>query len=53
LGDRAGAAECRGANLTLSLAAQYGKHNISSAAVNPGPVRTERWAGLVAAMRAT
>ena len=36
--------------LTLSLAAQYGKHNISLCAVHPGPVRTERWAGLVAAM---
>ncbi|HKA46945.1 MAG TPA: SDR family oxidoreductase, partial [Methyloceanibacter sp.] len=31
-------------------AGQYGKHNISFCAVNPGPVRTERWAGLVAAM---
>jgi 3-oxoacyl-[acyl-carrier protein] reductase len=34
----------------MSLAGQYGKHNISFCAVNPGPVRTERWAGLVAAM---
>jgi NAD(P)-dependent dehydrogenase (short-subunit alcohol dehydrogenase family) len=34
----------------VSLAGQYGKDNISFVAVNPGPVRTERWAGLVKAM---
>ena len=34
----------------MSLAGQYGKNNISFCAVNPGPVRTERWAGLVKAM---
>jgi 3-oxoacyl-[acyl-carrier protein] reductase len=45
-----GAANAAGQNLTLSLAGQYGKHNISFCAVNPGPVRTERWAGLVSAM---
>src|SRR6185312_5438349 len=45
-----GAANAAGQNLTLSLAGQYGKHGISFAAVNPGPVRTERWAGLVDAM---
>src|SRR5262249_8485446 len=45
-----GAANAAGQNLTMSLAGQYGKHNISFCAVNPGPVRTERWAGLVAAM---
>src|SRR5437588_1704737 len=45
-----GAANAAGQNLTLALAAQYGKHNISFVAVNPGPVRTERWAGLVDAM---
>jgi NAD(P)-dependent dehydrogenase (short-subunit alcohol dehydrogenase family) len=45
-----GAANAAGQNLTLSLAGQYGKHNISFCAVNPGPVRTERWSGLVAAM---
>jgi NAD(P)-dependent dehydrogenase (short-subunit alcohol dehydrogenase family) len=45
-----GAANAAGQNLTLSLAGQYGKQNISFCAVNPGPVRTERWAGLVAAM---
>ena len=42
-----GAANAAGQNLTLSLAGQYGKHNISFVAINPGPVRTERWAGLV------
>ena len=42
-----GAANAAGQNLTLALAAQYGKDNISFVAVNPGPVRTERWAGLV------
>ncbi len=45
-----GAANAAGQNLTKSLAGQYGKHNISFCAVNPGPVRTERWAGLVTAM---
>ena len=45
-----GAANAAGQNLTMSLAGQYGRHNISLCAVNPGPVRTERWDGLVAAM---
>lgn len=45
-----GAANAAGQNLTMSLAGQYGKHKISFCAVNPGPVRTERWAGLVKAM---
>jgi 3-oxoacyl-[acyl-carrier protein] reductase len=45
-----GAANAAGQNLTVSLAGQYGKHGISFCAVNPGPVRTERWAGLVKAM---
>ena len=45
-----GAANAAGQSLTLSLAGQYGKNNISFCAVNPGPVRTERWAGLVTAM---
>ena len=45
-----GAANAAGQNLTLSLTGQYGRHNISFCAVNPGPVRTERWAGLVKAM---
>ena len=45
-----GAANAAGQNLTISLAGQYGKDNISFVAVNPGPVRTERWAGLVRGM---
>ncbi|MDB5317335.1 MAG: short-chain dehydrogenase [Rhodospirillales bacterium] len=45
-----GAANAAGQNLTKALAGQYGKHNVSFVAVNPGPVRTERWSGLVAAM---
>jgi NAD(P)-dependent dehydrogenase (short-subunit alcohol dehydrogenase family) len=45
-----GAANAAGQNLTVSLAGQYGRHNISFCAVNPGPVRTERWSGLVNAM---
>lgn len=45
-----GAANAAGYNLTLSLAGQYGKHGVSLVAVNPGPVRTERWSGLVTAM---
>jgi 3-oxoacyl-[acyl-carrier protein] reductase len=45
-----GAANAAGQNLTMSLASQYGKDNISFVAVNPGPVRTERWTGLVHAM---
>src|SRR5258707_5983617 len=45
-----GAANAAGQNLTLSLAGQYGRHGVSFCAVNPGPVRTERWDGLVKAM---
>ncbi|HYP37387.1 MAG TPA: SDR family NAD(P)-dependent oxidoreductase, partial [Stellaceae bacterium] len=45
-----GAAIAAGQNLTLALAAQYGRDTIGFVAVNPGPVRTERWAGLVDAM---
>lgn len=45
-----GAANAAGQNLTLALAGQYAKHGITFCAVNPGPVRTERWSGLVAAM---
>lgn len=45
-----GAANAAGQNLTLSLAGQFGKENITFVAVNPGPVRTERWDGLVRAM---
>lgn len=45
-----GAANAAGQNLTVALASQYGRDNISFCAVNPGPVRTERWKGLVEAM---
>ena len=45
-----GACNAAGQNLTKALSAQYGRHNISFVAVNPGPVRTERWDGLVKAM---
>ena len=45
-----GAANAADLNLTLSLAEQYGKENITFVAVNPGPVRTERWDGLVQAL---
>jgi 3-oxoacyl-[acyl-carrier protein] reductase len=45
-----GAANAAGQNFTMSMAGRYGKDNISFVAVNPGPVRTERWAGLVKAM---
>jgi 3-oxoacyl-[acyl-carrier protein] reductase len=45
-----GACNAAGQNLTKALAGQYGKFNISFVAVNPGPVRTERWDGLVKAM---
>ncbi|MEN3293242.1 MAG: hypothetical protein V7642_2495 [Burkholderiales bacterium] len=45
-----GAANAAGQNLTKSLSGQYGKNGISFVAVNPGPVRTERWSGLVKAM---
>jgi len=34
--------------VTQALAEQYGRHNICINAVNPGPVATERWDGLVA-----
>ena len=45
-----GACNAAGQNLTKALAGQYGRLNVSFVAVNPGPVRTERWAGLVNAM---
>jgi 3-oxoacyl-[acyl-carrier protein] reductase len=45
-----GACNAAGQNLTKALAGQYGRFNISFVAVNPGPVRTERWTGLVNAM---
>jgi 3-oxoacyl-[acyl-carrier protein] reductase len=34
--------------VTIALAEQYGKENICINAINPGPVATERWDGLVA-----
>jgi 3-oxoacyl-[acyl-carrier protein] reductase len=34
--------------VTVALAEQYGRNNICINAVNPGPVATERWDGLVA-----
>jgi 3-oxoacyl-[acyl-carrier protein] reductase len=45
-----GACNAAGQNLTKALAAQYGRLNVTFVAVNPGPVRTERWDGLVNAM---
>jgi NAD(P)-dependent dehydrogenase (short-subunit alcohol dehydrogenase family) len=45
-----GAANAAGQNLTVSLAAQYGKDGITFVAVNPGPVATERWNRMVRAM---
>jgi len=45
-----GACNAAGQNLTKALAGQYGRFNITFVAVNPGPVRTERWDGLVRAM---
>src|SRR5437667_8609713 len=45
-----GACNAAGQNLTKALAGQYAKFNITFVAVNPGPVRTERWDGLVKAM---
>ena len=45
-----GAANAAGQNFTLSLAGQYGKDNITFVAINPGPVETERWDGLLEAM---
>ncbi|HCU98796.1 MAG TPA: short-chain dehydrogenase [Chloroflexi bacterium] len=45
-----GAANAAGQNFTLSLAGQYGKNNITFVAINPGPVATERWDGLLEAM---
>jgi 3-oxoacyl-[acyl-carrier protein] reductase len=39
--------------MTVALAEQYGRHNICVNAVNPGPVMTERWDGLVAGIAKT
>ena len=45
-----GAANAAGQNFTIALSSQYAKDGITFVAVNPGPVRTERWDGLVQAM---
>lgn len=45
-----GAANAAGQNFTVAMAGQYARENITFVAVNPGPVRTERWDGLVQAM---
>lgn len=42
-----GAANAACQNLTMSLASQYGKEGITFVAINPGPVDTERWNGMV------
>ncbi len=34
--------------VTVALAEQYGRNNICINAINPGPVATERWDGLIA-----
>ena len=36
--------------ITVALAEQYGQQNIRVNAINPGPVATERWDGLVAGL---
>jgi len=33
--------------MTVALAEQYGRKNILVNAINPGPVATERWGGLI------
>lgn len=45
----ASAANAADLAVAQALAEQYGKHNILINAVNPGPVDTERWDGLVKA----
>ncbi len=45
----ASAANAAGLAAIQALAEQYGKHNIQINAINPGPVSTERWDGLVRA----
>src|SRR5215470_8916459 len=39
--------------VTVALAEQYGRNNICINAVNPGPVATERWDGLIAGIART
>jgi 3-oxoacyl-[acyl-carrier protein] reductase len=45
----ASAANAAGLAAIQALAEQYGRHNIRINAINPGPVSTERWDGLVRA----
>jgi NAD(P)-dependent dehydrogenase (short-subunit alcohol dehydrogenase family) len=45
----AGAANAAGLAAIQALAEQYGRNNIRINAINPGPVSTERWDGLVRA----
>jgi NAD(P)-dependent dehydrogenase (short-subunit alcohol dehydrogenase family) len=45
----AGAANAADINFASSIAEQYGRSGIRCNTVNPGPVNTDRWAGLEAA----
>ena len=45
----ASAANAAGLATIQALAEQYGRHNIRINAINPGPVDTERWDGLIRA----